>query len=275
MPPATLAVRSLVAIVAATIVIGLARGNIVLQKTLVMLTLPAGCVWVASLLLLGYAVRRRLRGLAWFAGGISLGVYLVFCPLMGRTLMFFLEAPYLEVQPLQGPPLETVVVLGGGTSVAANGVSQLTSAGDRVALAARMYHQGLTQRIICTGQRIQGLDRGGKDPAESAREILLDLGIPAKDVQLVGGINTATEMANLSAALPPQTRFGLITSAWHLPRAMRLAKAQGLEPVALPAHFATPMNRQVLVSDFIPDAAAAPRVSLAVREYLASWFGRQ
>ena len=52
---------------------------------------------------------------------------------------------------LQQTANKPIVLMGGGTNVAANRQPQLAAAGDRVAMVARLFHAGKVERIICTG----------------------------------------------------------------------------------------------------------------------------
>ncbi len=246
----------------------------VLEKAFSLLIFPQGLVWLLSAALVVSAFIKRTRGLFWFALALSTAIYVSSNGFVASWLVRSLEIPYLNLEPLAEQPFDYIVILGGGTSVAPNGVAQLTMSGDRVMLAARMYKQGLADRIITAGQPIKGIDRHGKAPAETAEEILASLGVPPQDILRIGGINTLKEISNLAAQLQPEDRVGLITSAWHMSRALRLAKSQGLQLEPLPADFLTSPDTTPTVLDFIPDALAARTFNLAVKEYLAMALGR-
>ena len=68
-------------------------------------------------------------------------------------------------------------------------------------------------------------------------------------------------------------RIGILTSAWHLPRAMRLAKANGFEAVAIPANYRT----EKFSPDpglLIPSASNLQKSRLVFKEILAGFVGR-
>ena len=184
------------------------------------------------------------------------------------------EQHYVTPLPLEQGPFESVVLLGGGASIGPDGRSQLAISGDRVMLAARLYHAGRTQRIICTGSRIAGLDRSHRDQAEVAADLLRGVGIPDDCLETVGGRHTAEEMAILGERLAGETRVGLITSAFHMPRAMRLAREQGWEPVPLPCDFRTPPDMRPNLLDALPDAYESYLIGLKVKEWLAALVSR-
>ena len=246
----------------------------VVEKALVLLLFPQGLVWLLSIAVAGYAFAKRTRGLFWCALALSTTIYFCSNGVVARWLIRSLELPYLSLQPLAEEPFDYIVILGGGSNVAPNGVAQLTGSGDRVMLAARMYERGLVDRLITAGEPIKSIDRHGKGPAETAEEILVSLGVPPARIRQIGGINTYEEFSNLASELQPEDRVGLITSAWHMPRALKLATSQGLQLEPLPADFRTNPDMTPTVLDFIPDALAARTFNVAFKEYLAMALGR-
>ena len=76
-----------------------------------------------------------------------------------------------------------------------------------------------------------------------------------------------------------ELRIGLLTSAWHLPRAMRLANHNGLKPLPLPADFRTGANVEgfttgQIVESMIPNGFALEATCLFAKEYLGMLVGR-
>ena len=190
-----------------------------------------------------------------------------------------LEGPYLAHRPLEiEQPLPRVVVLGGGTNTGANGAAQLSSLGDRVMLAARMLETGKAESIVCTGSLIEGMATEGQlTPADATVAILHDLGISDERIERIDGRTTSEEMRSLAELLEKEEasdkRVGVITSAWHMNRALRLAHAAGLDPVPLPADFITEIEPTTPL-DFVPDGEETWRLGCAVKELVAGWVGR-
>ena len=82
-------------------------------------------------------------------------------------------------------------------------------------------------------------------------------------------------MRSLAEILDGSQRVGLITSAWHMPRALRLARANGLNPIPVPADFVSPPQHdrpiqagEVALSMF-PDEGNMSKVGVLLREVLA------
>lgn len=102
--------------------------------------------------------------------------------------------------------------------------------------------------------------------------------MPADRIETVGGINTAAELRVLAETIPKTERVGLITSASHMHRAMRLARGAGLSAQPLPAGFRTrrtgELNAAGVMLSVIPNSEAITNSTLALREIFASFVGR-
>jgi len=217
-----------------------------------------------------------LSGNAWVAG------------MAARSL----EAPYQDIDVLKLEPMDVVVVLGGGTNTRLNGNPQAAASGDRVTVAARLYYGGITNQLICTGSQKYMSSPQDLHPRDEASEILVSLGVPEKSVLKMKGNNTSEEIQNLKTwlsdkdnsknqstdpdALSDPTkpfRVGIVTSAWHMTRALRLAKTNGLEVVPVPADFFSepfvPTPNWVVPSGNNLDITA-----IVIKEYLARIVGR-
>lgn len=174
------------------------------------------------------------------------------------------------------PPLDTIVVFGGGTGLNPHDQTQVSSAGDRVVRAARLYHLGKTQRLITTGAAFDKADQPRRNPSVQTREIWEQLQIPSENISEIGGINTFEELQQLRShpwAQPPQ-RVGLLSSAFHVPRIMRLAKAAGVEGIAIASDYRTNNDLTYHIRDFLPSTGSASRTEMVLKEYLAAWVGR-
>lgn len=257
-----------------------------LEKAVTALVLPCGLCWLALAGCGAIAAVRRQRLLAWLLAGIWLVYTLAGNGLIGHRLLVALEQPYYRLAPLDAEPHDQLVVLGGTVGYLENGEAQVSSGGDRVLLAARLYHRGKTRRLIAAGALMTpaGYDQAGA--AKATAEIWQDLGVPAAAITPLAGRNTREEIRSLKALLerekaagpdPAAPRVGLVTSAWHMQRALRLARQEGLDLVPVPADFATsrqpPTWEQVLVG-LIPSGNGFQQTDRAVKERLAGMVGR-
>lgn len=262
--------------VALAVTYGLA-GRTMLEKTLTALASPVGLAWLA-LFGIGwwlFRTNRRSEATAVFLAWLIL-------TMGGNTwvthhLVGHLEAPWEQIDGITGEAFDVVVVLGGGTGERGAGRAQLLSDGERVITAARMFHAKKTQRIICTGTQQWRAAENNLHFRDEATQILVGLGIPTDRIEQLEGKNTTQEMQNLQSWIQQQPnsalRIGIVTSAYHLSRAMRLAASNGIVAEPIPANFRTP-KLTASPSWVVPSAGNLRDTAMATKEYLAGLIGR-
>lgn len=255
----------LVPAAAATGVVVLWPGWLILRKAVALLVLPVGLVWLglmAAPLLAGPGRPRRLL-VALLAVYTAAG-----SPLLGNVLLGTLEGAYEEVGPLEvSGAFDAVFVLGGGSGVTPGGKPQLAPPGDRLRLAAVLYRAGMTRRLVTSGSGFEG-----RDLSAETREVWLQLGIPAEAiVALPEPLNTSQEIARYAELQAERgwSRVGLITSARHMWRAQVLARHHGLRMEPLPADFRTADVPPSFLA-LIPQASGFQAVEMAGWEYLGT-----
>ena len=224
-------------------------GQAMAEKSLTALLQPVGLIWI-GLALVAYfgALRKR-----YIAAGTCFCCWLVITvagnQFVCNSLAQSVESRYYHMNPYEGDDYQYGLVLGGGASVGPNEQSQLNLSGNRLAVAWRMYRDGKIKKIICTGTNSFDGDEI-KNPAETTSEILQGLGVAESDLLMLPGDNTFQEIKNLKRWMIEQNdagievgRVALISSAWHLPRAKRLAREQEIDDVDLvPAGFLSAPN---------------------------------
>jgi SanA protein len=102
---------------------------------------------------------------------------------------------------------------------------------DRVERAAELWRSGKADRIVASG----GLMRWGHDEAEVMRRALLEAGVPAEAILTDnGGANTRATMVRASSVFGVRDAI-VVTQEFHMPRALFLASAAGIEATGLTA----------------------------------------
>lgn len=269
----------LFAVIAGCIAAGLAflggalNGKAGIEKTLSELCYPVGFVWwLACSSSLFHIAQRRVRL------GLGIGLIAVAVWVCGTAFIPNMIASSLEqsvpnkFDPNQDAPLDTLVVLGGGTTLHETRAQAGTS-GDRVVLAAQLFHGGHARRLVTTGLVEGGLGQQTANLGQQTIEIWTRLGIPRDKIDTLPGMNTYQEIQAVKE-LPPSVhsgRLGVLTSALHLPRAMRLAKAAGISPIPVAADYKVIEGPRVSV---IPTAGNLWIFSAAQHEYMAYFLGR-
>lgn len=244
------------------------------QKIASSLVMPCAIVWIGLLVASVWSFWCRVKTVGCFCLAMFLMQTLGTNEHISQKLAQSLEREFFHAKPLAAQRFDAIVVLGGGTGEGVHGNAQLKSSGDRLALAARMFHRGLTDHVYCSGKLSGGSGDGKQDPGQQSATILQDLGVPEDKITLVGGYNTLGEMQALAGLLPAEERIGLITSAWHLNRALRLARSQQLTLEPLPSDFITTPSYAASSLSWLCTSAAGRRTARCLKEYLARCFGR-
>ena len=256
--------------------VGVIAGETMFEKTLTALALPCGILWMALIVLVYFCMLLRQT---WPS---LIGLFcLVLLTLAGNSyvanwLVAQREAPFVDINPLNLEPYDTVFLLGGGTTTRLDGTTQLGEQGDRITTAARLFHAGKIKNIICTGTQSVRTTEKDLHPREEAANILIDLQVPGENVQQMKGETTAQEMGNIRKWLdanPNPGRVGILSSAWHLQRVMRLAEQAGVIADPIPAAFASTYFTPT-PSLLIPSAVNLQTTQHLLKEYLADWVGR-
>ncbi len=214
-----------------------------------LMPLPLSLIFL-SLGLLLLAFRRRRP--AWLGLGLGLAILLLAGNRAASTLLCAsLETRYAPAPLLLSPdkpsvinPCDYVAVLGSG-----HGEARDLSAAQRLCDSARArLLEGLRiarllpeARLILSGPRSSmtgtPLDAGSQTHARVMADAAVELGFPRDRIlEIDTARDTAEETAAL-AKLAGKHRIALVTSAWHIPRAMRLARHAGLNAVACPADY--------------------------------------
>ncbi len=246
------------------------HGKPLAEKTVTALALPVGALWLISSGRLIQLVCMRPR--SGLMPVFVLWLLLFTCgtrPLPRWLALQVTSALPQTYEPKRDGKLDVVAVLGGGTS---QGYwrPQAAGAGDRLVMAAELYNQGYAKRLITTGEGIEGVTSVEDSPGKQTIEIWTKLGIPREHIQVIGGRNTSEEMVELKKIADQWQgqRFGVLTSDLHLPRAVRLARAQGLDVVPIAADVHTVILEWSLLN-FLPSASNLNESSQVIYEILA------
>jgi uncharacterized SAM-binding protein YcdF (DUF218 family) len=166
-----------------------------------------------------------------------------------------------------------VVVLGGGhdDSVIRPALSQLgTSARARLTEGVRLLRLLPAARLVVSGPG----DFGGSPHARVLADAAVSLGVDRARIRLIDDAHDTEEEAARLREVLGNAPFALVTSAWHLPRAMALCTAQGLHAMPCPADFLYSTPAHWHRSDFTWDVPSLERTTAVVHEYLGRWWAR-
>jgi uncharacterized SAM-binding protein YcdF (DUF218 family) len=162
--------------------------------------------------------------------------------------------------------VKAVAVLGGGHGDAPelSRVNQLSGASlSRIAEAVRLARLLPDAKFIVSGHHLPNLSH-----ARVLGEAAISLGIdPARIVMLETPRDTEDE-ANELRRMMGNEPVALVTSAWHMPRAVRLCTTAGVRAVPCPADFSLKPGADHGWALLTWDLGALDRSNRAIREYL-------
>jgi uncharacterized SAM-binding protein YcdF (DUF218 family) len=236
--------------------------------------LPFCLVLLIAGWLLARSARRARLGRGLMAAGILL-LLLLSNKAVGTWLLRPLEAQYPPVPELAaGAPAPAmlqgcryVLVLGGGHADVPElaAMDQLSdSARARIMEGVRILRALPDAQLVVSGHGT------GDHPSHAAvlAQAAVSLGVdPARILRLDTPKDTEEE-ARDAAPVIGEARFALVTSAWHMPRAMALMRHAGLHPVACPADFQAKRNPEFRLMDCTWDTEALGRSTMTVYERL-------
>jgi uncharacterized SAM-binding protein YcdF (DUF218 family) len=247
-----------------------------LSKFVIWFLSPLGAAFFLAALALLLAWRQRLR--SSMALGLLALVWLWAwsMPMPSLLLRGAIENQYQQVPIAAMPQAQAVVLLGGGVSPPPIGGSEidLQSAADRVWYAARLFHAGKAPLVLLGG----GTDpeRHPYSEARAMATFLADLGVPAQAMVLEEASRTTRQNATFSAALLKArgiNRILLVTSALHMPRAVALFSAQGLQVIPAPTDFEAGQPPPPGLLAWLPDAMALDGSGRAIKEIVGKFVG--
>jgi uncharacterized SAM-binding protein YcdF (DUF218 family) len=157
------------------------------------------------------AKRFLIAGLVWF--GIMSHSY------VGSLFLLPLESQYTKLEKVpQG--VKYILLLGGDKE-------------KRAWEAVRLYQLVDGVKIITSGYSMHDKI----SDAQKTAELLEEAGVPSQDILMQEQVKDTKEEAMRMKQRVGGQPFLLVTSAYHMPRAMMLFKKEGLHPIAAPCDF--------------------------------------
>lgn len=250
---------------------------VVLSKVLPLFVYPPGCV----LLVLATAVylKKHRTPLLILAG---LLLWLPSTQWVSLALVHSLEKQHPPLTaPL--PQVDAIVVLGGSTlpAHAPRTLPGLNETGERLAYAAWLYEQDVSDRLLLTGGGIEWLNGGL--PIVEAQDMavyLQLLGVPEEALWLETESRNTYENGLFSQKILAEQGIDtivLVTSAFHMPRSVRIFEKQGFTVIPAPTDFnvtflPTSGDYQRPLADYLfglmPTARNLDKTNIALKEYL-------
>jgi uncharacterized SAM-binding protein YcdF (DUF218 family) len=179
------------------------------------------------------------------------------------------QYPVFSVSALRaGTESVSIIVLGAGhgynTSLPSTDRLYPSTLG-RLVEAVRIYKMLPKATVIgSAGQIAQPVSQ-----AQAIAEGAVALGVAPEDtLQLQGALNTWEEADMFLKRFGKGTRVVVATDAVHMPRAMKLFKSRGLQPIAAPTNHIIKTPIHLKLSAFLPSTGSLRKTEIVMHEYI-------
>jgi len=194
-------------------------------------------------------------------------------PIVGNFLFAGLEKEQVRLTPELVENADAIVVLGGMLTntrgVTADQYVTEWADADRFFGGIELFQAKKAPTLVFTRGQLPW-NRNTPPEGEYLKEIAERMGVAEADILLTSiAANTEAE-AKATADLfsgRENTKIILVTSAFHMPRAVPLFTAQGFEVITYPVDFKTSTSDITFMS-FLPDAGALDQSSMVFREFI-------
>lgn len=216
---------------------------------------------------------RKRKYLGATLAGLGLAVlFLASWAPVAERLLTVLESRYPALLDVpQNEPLAAVVILGNSWQPDApvSSVSKLSeSSALRLMEGVRLWRELSKVPLVVSGaSRNTEVAPVAQGYAEAAQA----LGVPQQHLRVLDWpTDTGQEAQAVRQLLGEGASIILVTSASHMPRAMRHFQAAGLSPIAAPTHYLTQFNSPGSVLYWVPSASHLHKTERAVYEALGN-----
>lgn len=236
---------------------------IYLHKLLPLLISPLGLLF--SLTVLGLLLRRQ-----WPISWALLVLLTCSLPLTARFIWVGLESEYQYEPPFTVPKADAVLVLSGMLEGFETDDGYVTEWGDpdRFFAGLRLVKLGKADRLIFTRGQMPWSNRPPE--GELLRLNALEMGISSEQILLTSVVsNTAEESVAVKHLMAEEglNKIILVTSSFHLPRAMLVFRQMGVEAYPYATDFRA-ASEELSWLHLIPSADAFSQTSRGIKEYI-------
>jgi len=239
-----------------------------LKQSIGLLGRPLVIGLLIVLLALGYHLRGRLRAACRLYLVAALLTYLVSIRLVGDALLGPLERRYASLsdeRPL--PQVDSVVVLGSDYRPRAGILTAAAFDADglvRIVEGVRLTHRLGSPHLVVSG----GAPPGQVPVAFGYADFARRFGVPEASIVTLGGsLDTHAEARAVVHLLGPAP-FILVTSAYHMPRALWLMERAGAHAIPAPVGQRVRGMAGNLIGALIPGSSGLYETEHALHEYI-------
>ena len=190
-------------------------------------------------------------------------------PIVSGQLIKLLEQNYRPTTPNETTRADTVIVLSGMVTLIEknDGIHyEFSEAVDRIYAGINLLKIGKAQKIILTRGKLPW--SAGVPEGEFLAEFIQSQGINPNRILLSEIVqNTNDEAKAISRMLPKNSEVILVTSAFHMPRAVKVFQNQNLKVIPYAVDFRSSV-KEINIIDFLPQASAFKDSNFYFREII-------
>lgn len=242
----------------------------VLLKLLLILFRPL--IWIFLVFLYAlFTKNNRRKTLAFRTAVVMLLVFTN--PFLVRKLMIAYETAPVRLAPSQ--KFNAGILLGGMVSYnAADGKGYFSDASDRFIQTALLYKRGHIDRIIVAAGNGY-LTKNNFSEADFIKQHLVGLGVPADKIYTDPDSRNTLENAINAKRIADTARitgpYLLISSALHLPRAVKVFRKAGINPTLFPCNYTSRSGgNNFLEDDLLPSSKALFYWDYLIKEWVGT-----
>jgi uncharacterized SAM-binding protein YcdF (DUF218 family) len=204
----------------------------ILSKTLGVFLIPSNLIMTSGGIGVGLSLSKHRQTSRWLLAYCVAALLICGFSPIGALMLLPLENRFPPWKPEMGDPAG-IVVLGGGVDpelTAARGTPAMNSSGVRIVVAAELANRYPKARIVYVGGNSR-LVAAESSEADVAAAIFTRLGIASDRLQLERKSRNTDENVQFAMQLvhpKPGEKWLLVTSAFHMPRAIGLFRKAGL-----------------------------------------------
>ena len=239
-----------------------------LSKLLPLFVYPLGlALLLVCLALLAIAENRKRAAIVLLAASVVV-LWVASMPKFSSFLRGTLVDGFSPMPVANYPEADAIVVLGGVVNAPEQAVHEydLNQRADRLLHARRLYRAGKAPWIIVSG----GGGEGRVPEADLMAAVLVELGVPAAAIVREAQSRNTRQNAMLTRAVTERRGFHrilLVTSAFHMKRALATFRAVGIEAIPAPTDFEVDGD-EFEILQWLPEAEALYQTTYALKEYI-------
>jgi len=238
----------------------------IVGKVLAALLLPPGIFIVLALISAVLAIKGKKRISALIAAANALLIYALSTGIVSSLLISPLEDRYPPIGAIADA--RAIVVLGGGlndSSPERGGSGSLTPVSSMRAAYGFELARTCSLPLLFSGGAAYDSPRGGSE-AEAAGRLWRSFGVPAERIMMETESKDTRGNALSVASVAGKGPFVLVTSAFHMPRAVLSFRKAGVEVIPAPTDYRAKRS-PITFTDFLPDAWKLECSRMALHEY--------